>query len=186
VSAGEAEGYVRQRARLFFALWPEPQVQAALAELGRGLRHRLGGKPVRQESIHLTLAFLGDVALEKMSDVEAAAARAAFEPFSFTLDAAGCWKHSGVAWVGPSEMPQPLLRLAGSLADALLDAGFRMDGRPYAAHVTLVRKARCRPIDLAVVPMRWEVEDFVLVRSELNAEGSRYSVIGRWPRAKDN
>ena len=182
MSAGEAEGHVRQRARLFFALWPEPQVQAALAELGRGLQHGLGGKPVRQESIHLTLAFLGDVAVEKMSDVEAAAARAAFEPFSFTLDAAGCWKHNGIAWIGPSVTPQPLLELAGSLAGALLDAGFHVDGRPYAAHVTVLRKARCKPLDLTIAPVHWLASEFVLVRSELNAEGSRYSVFGRWPQ----
>ena len=171
------------QARLFFALWPEPAVQAALAEIGRQLQRRLGGKPTRQESIHLTLAFLGDVVLERMDDVRAAAGRAAFEAFAFTVDAAGCWNHNGVAWVGPSVIPQPLLRLVGSLADALLDAGFRVDGRPYAAHVTVVRKARCKSIDLAIAPVQWRVKEFVLVRSELNAEGSRYNVIGRWPRS---
>jgi RNA 2',3'-cyclic 3'-phosphodiesterase len=185
--AEEREGAARQgplRARLFFALWPDPAVQAALAELGRKLQDQLGGKSTRQESVHLTLAFLGDVAPKKMDEVLAAAARAAFEPFSFVLDAAGCWNHNAVAWVGPREMPPPLLRLVGSLGRALLDGGFRVDGRPYAAHVTVVRKARCKAIDLTIVPVQWRVTEFVLVRSELNAAGSRYSVIGRWPKAK--
>ena len=187
MTATQDERSVRQRveqARLFFALWPDPAVQAALAEIGLELQRRLGGKPTRQGSIHLTLAFLGDVAGEKMGDVREAAARAAFEPFSFALDAAGCWNHNGVAWVGPRVTPEPLLRLADNLKQALVDAGFRVDGRPYAAHVTVVRKARCKAIDLTIAPVEWQVREFVLVRSELNAEGSRYSLIGRWPQAK--
>jgi len=145
------------------------------------LQHQLGGKCTRQESIHLTLAFLGDVALDKMGEVQAAAARAAFEPFSFALDAAGCWNDNGVAWVGPRAMPQPLLRLVASLGRGLLNGGLRVDGRPYAAHVTVLRKARCKTIDLNIGPVQWRVEEFVLVRSELDAGGSRYRVIGRWP-----
>ena len=186
MSAAQDERNVRQRAvqaRLFFALWPDPALQAALAQIGRELQRRLGGRPTRQESIHLTLAFLGDVALDKMGDVHEAAARTAFEPFAFTVDAVGCWNHNGVAWVGPRATPPPLLQLVGSLAAALLDAGFRVDGRPYAAHVTLVRKARCKAIDPTIAPVQWRAKEFVLVRSELNAEGSRYIVIGRWPQS---
>ena len=186
-SAGEDERNLRQhaaQARLFFALWPDPSVQATLEDLGRELQRRLGGKPTRRESIHLTLAFLGDVAPERIDDVQAAAARAAFEPFSLTVDGAGCWNHNGVAWVGPREVSQPLLRLVDSLGRGLLDRGFRIDARPYAAHVTVLRKARCRAIDLAIAPVQWPVKEFVLVRSQLNAEGSRYTVIGRWPQAR--
>jgi 2'-5' RNA ligase len=153
-----------------------------LAQHGRELQRQVGGKPTRQESIHLTLTFLGNIALDRMDDVRAVGTRAAFEPFAFTVDTAGCWGHNGVAWVGPRVTPGPLLSLVGSLEAAMLDAGFRVDGRPYAAHVTVVRKARCRSIDLTLAPVAWRVDDFVLVRSELNAEGSRYTVIGRWPQ----
>lgn len=173
------------QARLFFALWPDPAVQAALADIGRDLQRRLGGKLTRRESIHLTLAFLGDIAPEKMSNVEAVAAGTAFEAFSFALDTVGCWKHNGIAWIRPSVTPQPMLQLAHSLASALVDAGFQVDGRPYAAHVTVLRKARCKPLDLAIAPVHWQAREFVLVRSELSAEGSRYSVVGRWPQPHD-
>ncbi|HTS55362.1 MAG TPA: RNA 2',3'-cyclic phosphodiesterase [Burkholderiales bacterium] len=180
------ERAVRQgssQARVFFALWPDPEIQAALAQHGGALQRRMGGKPTRQESIHLTLAFLGDIDLDRMDDVRAIGARAAFQPFAFTIDTAGCWGHNGVAWLGPRATPAPLLSLVGSLEAALLDAGFRVEQRRYAAHVTVVRKARCRPIDLALAPIEWRVEQFVLVRSELNVEGSRYTAIGRWPAA---
>ena len=166
--------------RVFFALWPEPEIQAALARYGRELQRGVGGKRTRQESIHLTLAFLGDVDLDRMDDVRGVGARVEFRPFAFAVDTAGCWGHNGVAWLGPRVMPEPLLSLVGSLRGALSPTGFRVEQRPYAAHVTVVRKARCRPIDLTLAPVEWRVNDFVLVRSELNAGGSRYTVIGRW------
>ena len=168
---------------MFFALWPEPEVQAGLVQHGRELQRRVGGKLTRQESIHLTLAFLGDVDRDRMEHVLSVGARADFQPFAFAVDSAGCWGHNGVAWLGPRHTPAPLLSLVDSLRNALLASGFRVEHRPYAAHITVVRKARCTPIDLNFAPLEWRVKDFVLVRSDLNAEGSRYSVIGRWPDA---
>jgi 2'-5' RNA ligase len=168
---------------MFFALWPEPEVQASLLLLGRELQRGVGGKLTRQASIHLTLAFLGDVDLDRMEETRSVGARAAFQPFVFAVDTAGCWGHNGVAWLGPRVVPEPLLSLVGSLKGALQESGFRVDQRPYAAHVTVVRKAWCKPIDLTPAPVEWRVNDFVLVCSQLGAQGSRYTVVGRWPDA---
>lgn len=168
---------------MFFALWPEPDIQAELAQTGRALQGAMGGKLTRQESIHLTLAFLGDVDMDRMGEVLGIGARAAFRPFGFVVDTTGCWGHNGVAWLGPRATPGPLLSLVDSLRGALRESGFRVEQRPYAAHVTIVRKARCRPIDLTLSPVEWRVNHFVLVRSQLTAEGSRYTVVGRWPEA---
>lgn len=168
---------------MFFALWPEPEVQAALVQHGHELQRGVGGKLTRRESIHLTLAFLGEVDLDRMDEIRGVGARTEFQPFAFAVDTAGCWGHNGVAWLGPRLTPEPLVSLVGSLRGALQESGFRVEQRPYAAHVTVVRKARCRPIDLRLAPVEWRVDDFVLVRSQLGAEGSRYTVIGRWPDA---
>jgi hypothetical protein len=50
--------------RMFFALWPEPPLQAAMAAAGGAVaRNRnLGGRDIPPERLHLTLLFLGDVA----------------------------------------------------------------------------------------------------------------------------
>ena len=116
-----------------------------------------------------------------MEDVRSAGSRAQFQPLAFTVDTAGCWGHNGVAWVAPRVTPAPLLSLVASLQAALLERGFRADERPYAAHVTVVRKAHCKPIAVKLTPIEWRADDFVLVRSELNAKGSRYTIIDRWP-----
>jgi 2'-5' RNA ligase len=58
-----------------------------------------------------------------------------------------------------------------------------MDTRPFNPHVTLVRKAECAPLPDSTPIIDWQVEDFVLVRSTLAPDGSRYETIGRWPLA---
>jgi 2'-5' RNA ligase len=167
--------------RVFFALWPHLGVQAQLLEHGRELHRLTGGKLTRQESIHLTLVFLGDVGVERLEDVHAAGAGVAFKPFTLSVDHAGCWNHNRVAWLAPRATPEALRALVAGLEAGLERAEFRFDARPYAPHITVIRKARCGRIDIAIAPIEWRVENFVLVRSQLDSEGSRYTVIGRWP-----
>ena len=103
-----------------------------------------------------------------------------FTRFSMTIDTSKCWRHNSIAWVGPSRVPVELLDLVGQLEGAASGAGFQFERRPYAAHITLVRKARCQPTGIDPPRVEWPVSEFVLVRSRLDAAGSRYSVIGRW------
>jgi 2'-5' RNA ligase len=164
---------------MFFALWPGADVRRSLTRQGLKMQRLLGGKLTREESVHLTLVFLGDVGLERLPALQARAAAVRFEPFVLRLEQAGCWRHNGIGWVGPNETPAALVRLVAGLEDALEGEGFRFDRRPYAAHITLLRKARCAPMDPGMPAIDWPVRDFVLVRSELNDEGSRYTIVER-------
>ena len=169
------------KARVFFALWPGAGVQLQLLQHGRELHRLAGGRLMRQESIHLTLVFLGDVDVGRLEELRAAGAGAAFEPFDLCVDSAGCWNHNRVAWLAPRATPAPLQALVDGLEARLKQAGFRFDARPYAPHITVIRKARCGRIDIPIAPVEWRIEDFVLVRAQLDTEGSRYTVIGHWP-----
>lgn len=166
---------------MFFALWPDQSVQAQLWQHGCELHRLTGGRLTRQESIHLTLVFLGDIDVDRLEDARAAGAGAAFEPFTLSIDDAGCWNHNRVAWLAPRAAPAALLALVATLEARLQRGGFRFDARPYAPHMTVVRKARCGRFDVALAPVEWRVEDFVLVHSQLDSDGSRYTVIGHWP-----
>jgi 2'-5' RNA ligase len=146
--------------------------------------HRvLSGTRTRDDSIHLTLAFVGDVDSVRLAELLAPPAELTVTQFTLTLDRWGCWPHNGVAWVAPSRVPDPLRELAAGMEAWLRDAGFEMDVRPFNPHVTLVRKARCAPLPDSTPSIGWRVEDFVLVRSALASGGSRYETIGRWPLA---
>ena len=80
-------------------------------------------------------------------------------------------------------MPDPeLLRLQGTLAAHLGARGFALEPRPFAPHVTLVRKV-ARPLrEVAFEPVAWRVTDFALVRSSLRT--GRYETLRRWPLAR--
>jgi 2'-5' RNA ligase len=168
-------------ARVFFALWPDAQVRQALMRAALSLHRRVDGKLTREESVHMTLLFLGATPTERLGALAELGASAPFEAFALDLDAADCWKHNKIAWVAPSTTPPALASLVQHLGRGAVALGFPVDSRPFAPHLTLVRKARCSPLDLEPLRIRWDVRDFVLVRSELGRDGSRYHTIGRWP-----
>lgn len=167
-------------ARVFFALWPDAAVREALARHGRALQRELGGKLTPADAVHMTLLFLGNVAENRLPALQAAPAAVRFAPHAMRIDTAQCWRHNRIAWVGPRETPALLAELVARLEARVAEAGFAFDRRSFAAHVTLLRKAHCRAFDVPMPAVDWRVEDFVLVRSQLHQEGSRYSVIGRW------
>jgi RNA 2',3'-cyclic 3'-phosphodiesterase len=167
--------------RLFFALWPPGALQAWLAAVAQKLQGELGGKMTRADSIHLTLVFLGDVLSTRLDEVVAIGDAVRWHRFTLTIDTCGCWAHNRIAWAGPEGTPLALTELVTELQTGVRVLGFAIDERPYAPHITLVRKAR-RPLRKSrmEVAEQWPVEEFVLIRSQLDAQGSRYSAIRRW------
>ena len=132
----------------------------------------------RAETIHLTLAFLGDVAQERLDELKALAIHG--RRHELPIEQAGYWPHNRIVWAGPGEMPASLERLASDLSRALSAMGFKTENREFAAHVTLIRKAR------AVTPLpplprvRWPVEEVVLVESRRAGAGRSYAVRQRY------
>lgn len=170
--------------RVFFAVWPTPVAAKALHDAARQTQKDCGGRLMRRETLHLTLAFLGDVSDERLAEVRRVADGVVGEAFDVALDRIGYWKHNRILWAG-GESPR-LTLLAKHLNDGLRAAGFRLDGRPFVAHMTLLRDARCAALPLAPVPplpVVWTASEFVLVESKLSSEGSSYEVVGRWPLA---
>lgn len=167
--------------RLFFALWPNAELQAALHLAGQSLQKAFGGRVVRTENIHLTLAFLGSVPVERADELLAIGGSIMARRFELKLTETGCWKRSAVGWIAPESLPEPLKDLELELRSRLLAAGFRVDDRPFAPHVTLLRKAKCRtqPAQLQT-PLDWLLDHFVLMRSDTLESGVEYSQVGRW------
>jgi 2'-5' RNA ligase len=169
--------------RLFLALWPREAARDALAEVGRSLAESASGKAVPAEKIHLTLAFLGEVAPERFDAVRAIADAARGAPFELALDGMGSFRKARVAWAGSSRLPGALVRLQADLEEGLRAAGFELEERPFAAHVTLARKIALPVAAAAMAPIRWEASEYVLARSETGT--GRYSILERWSLERD-
>ncbi|NIR61028.1 MAG: RNA 2',3'-cyclic phosphodiesterase [Gammaproteobacteria bacterium] len=175
-----------ERARLFFALWPDPTVRAALEGLGREAPGGSRGRRIAAPNLHLTLVFLGWSDAELQACAERVAGTAAGEtgvgPFTLELDRVGHFRRTQVLWVGASRTPPPLAELVGALNRGLEGCGVPPPGRAFRPHVTVARKVRrAQPVEIDPVP--WRVERFSLVRSTLHPEGARYEVLAEWPLA---
>jgi 2'-5' RNA ligase len=162
--------------RIFFALWPPAETAHALAEWARQAQRLTGGSVTREEKIHLTLAFLGDADAVKAI---AAAKNVQGKGHSLPIERARYWRESRIVWAGPRATPPPLLELFKALELELYKQDFMLERRPFAAHVTLIRKARAAA--LAPLPaLEWPVSDFLLVRSSLSGAGPSYDVLERF------
>ena len=168
------------RMRVFFALWPGAATAAALHARACALRTTCGGRVMRRDTIHLTLAFLGDVAVSRLDALEAVAQAVRGERFVLELDQVGSWHGNRILWTGCAQAPAALPALAEDLGAGLRAAGFELEARAFNPHVTLVRNAMRSPQGTAPPPIRWPVASFVLVTSEREAGGARYRVLGRW------
>jgi 2'-5' RNA ligase len=165
-------------ARLFFALWPQSAARDALARLAVDVAEHCGGRAVPAAKIHLTLAFLGEVAPGR----EAAAARAGAgldaDAIHATFDRLGAFPRAGVAWAGCSRVPPELGTLAAGLASGLRAEGFELEDRAFAAHVTLARRIRRKPGGEPIAPIEWRSHEVALVESDRRT--GRYVTRGCW------
>jgi 2'-5' RNA ligase len=164
--------------RLFFALWPRPDTARALAAWAEEVARDTGGKPVAAEKIHLTLAFLGEA---DYKNAIAAAELVRCEAFTLPLEISQYWKHNQIVWVGPERTPDPLERLVQALQFELHRAGFILERRPFAAHVTLLRKARTPPTLPDLPQVQWPTKEFVLVQSRTSSGGQIYATLKTFP-----
>jgi 2'-5' RNA ligase len=148
----------------------------------------------REESIHLTLKFLGEIPTSRLSNLSNAAARAVadFTPFQITLDEPGVFPKHGtprVLWIGIKNESGKLAELQARLEEACAGEGFASEDRPFHPHLTIVRLRKpqgARTLSAAHQAMRFEpvgvaVAELLVIRSELSSAGSRYTVVSRHP-----
>lgn len=183
MSAGPAAAQGRRR--IFFALWPDAGTRARLEALSGKAHGVFGGRCMRADTLHMTLAFIGDV---EPARVDAALATGdGIRPqraFSMTIDQLRCWHHNRIVWCGPQVVPAALADIASLLREHLSVAGFKIEPRPFAAHATLLRDADCRCTAPEFMSFEWAVSEIVLVEASPAAAGARYGTIGRWALAE--
>ncbi len=166
--------------RLFFALWPDEATRRALERTGKWLHRFWGGRRTREQSLHLTLVFLGSVPASKLEKLRELAGAVRAAPFTLRLDRTGCWARKRIGWLGAENVPAELERLVAELQAGLDAEAFVFDKRAFVPHITLSRKATCAEArDCQAI--EWMVGRFVLVESFSTAQGAEYRLLGEWP-----
>lgn len=150
-------------------------------------------------SVHLTLAFLGDLDGAQLEQArEAAATAAEDEPFQLALAGLGVFgprRAPRVVWAGVSGDTARLLALQRRLAAELGTRGLALEERAYSPHLTLARLKQPpdasertqleRMLNAPVVdPAPISVDALSVMQSELGPAGARYTCLLRLPLAR--
>lgn len=169
----------QRTSRCFLACWPNQDLQRRLKTYADRLTPQGNGRAVKSANIHMTLVFLGE-----LTSVRVAQVRQVCQPlpraFDLELNRLGFWKRKGIIWAGAKETDTGLIEFVETMREDLRRADFDIDSRPFVPHLTLTRKSRRRP-QVEFEPMRWLIDEYSLVVSELSQDGARYSVSTRWP-----
>jgi RNA 2',3'-cyclic 3'-phosphodiesterase len=173
--------------RLFFAIFPDADVAARIAQLALQLRaeHGLRGSPLKQQRFHVTLHHLGDYAGLQQGIVAMASQTAtavAQQPFHLAFDRAASFCST------PRNRPFVLRGGDGfaavttfqqALGTEMTKAGLVRWAKPaYTPHVTLLYDDRCIA-EQPVEAISWTAHEFVLVHSLIGQ--SLHVPLARWP-----
>lgn len=144
----------------------------------------------REDNLHLTLKFLGEIQTTRLSALSNAAARAVadFPPFQITLEETGVFPKHGtprVLWIGIKDESGKLAEFHSRLEEACAREGFTKEDKPFHPHLTIARLRKpqgARELALAHKEQHFEpteviVSELLVIRSELGGAGSKYSVI---------
>jgi RNA 2',3'-cyclic 3'-phosphodiesterase len=172
--------------RLFFALWPDEAQRAALEHaVARAVRH-CGGRPVPVSNLHVTLAFLGSVALARIPELEkigreVATVLAPHAPISLTFARLAYWKEAQLLCALATPDPAAARVVAATLQDAAATLGLSPDRKPFQAHVTLARKVVQPGVVPRLRPVVWRFDAYALVDSRTEPSGPVYSIVDSYP-----
>jgi len=185
-----------EQVRSFIAVELPDELKTELVQLQAGLK---SGKPtgvkwVDPYGIHLTLKFLGNVAVDKISEITTAIEKAAqgVSPFRLEVEELGVFpnlRRVQVAWVGLGGEVDKLAQLQQRIESNLAHLGFAPESRAFTPHLTLARLRNQASLDerqrfgQLIADTRFEascaieVDAISLMRSQLTREGAIYSRI---------
>jgi 2'-5' RNA ligase len=146
----------------------------------------------REGKFHLTLKFFGNVPLARLSDISSAAsvATAGISEFKIKIGGAGAFPKHGpprVLWLGIEDLEGRLSQLQERLEHECVSMGFEREARTFHPHLTLARLRKpegAKALALAHTRLGFEevymtISEVLVIRSELNPKGAKYSQISK-------
>ncbi len=135
-----------EQIRSFIAIELPDEIKLELKQLESQLnsRRRYAMKWVDPDSIHLTLKFLGNIAVDRTGEIIGVIEEAAtgISPFRVNVTGLGVFpnpKRVQVAWVGLSGQIDKLGQLQQNIESGMEKLGFVTEKRKFTPHLTIAR-----------------------------------------------
>lgn len=175
--------------RAFLALPLPADVVAYLKEaIGRLERRTEGVRWVKDEGIHITVKFLGEIEESTAEAMQSALAPigAAFKPFHARLAGLGAFPSARAARVIVVKLKEGVedsQALFAEVEERLASLGVEREKRAFTPHVTLGRRRIPRPFPngdpMPIEEREFLIEQLVLYKSTLMPGGAIYAPIWR-------
>ncbi len=187
--------------RTFIALEMNENLQSHLTGVIRQVAQALPNLNwVNPSSIHLTLAFLGELNAARLEQAMQVAETVSqqVKPFSYHLTRVGIFgppRQPRVIWMGIAEKSGSLSRLHRILKQELELHGFETDDRPFSPHFTLARVKNPLSSDELqrlqdiltgkqhglISSDEYPVQNINVMKSELLRSGPHYTCLKAYP-----
>lgn len=169
--------------RIFLALWPRPAVAQQLGRWAHDVQGRCGGRVMHPDTLHITLAFLGQATLAQVDLLAQAVREQSIEPGHCTLTRLDHFRNHRLVWAGVpagGDHEVALTHLADAAWRVAQRLGWRRPEEPFRPHVTLLRNALSSSLPVTPLePIRWDYDSYVLVASDPTVRGPHYRVLAR-------
>ncbi|MDR1642195.1 MAG: RNA 2',3'-cyclic phosphodiesterase [Clostridiales bacterium] len=154
--------------RLFIAINFSIETKTRLLGLCEELRAvSTRGNFSHSDTLHVTLAFLGECDQGKADKAKAVLDKMAFSPFEVGVERIGYFKtgYTSLWWAGLKESRE-LLSLQAKLAESLTATGFVLETRKFNPHITLGREVVNDVLPREVEPFGETIKSVELMLSE--------------------
>lgn len=170
--------------RLFFAYWPSASTAQAIEPWVENANQLFGGRKMRLNTLHMTLAFLGETDAARSERLVTACNHWALPAGSMVLNRPGRFKHARVVWLGPDTEGRLdwLFDAHARLWAHLAPLGWYPREAQFRPHVSLLRNAGPGDVEaLKGPPVPWRPDRCVLVGSRPSERGSHYTLLAELP-----
>jgi RNA 2',3'-cyclic 3'-phosphodiesterase len=165
--------------RLFYAVFPPPEIQEALSQPQQAVKSFKGWKVAKPSQMHITLFFLGEQPHNRLRFLVELGQQIRVAPFSVQLGGTGYFPPTGSprVWFVKASA-EGLGHIFTQLQAALPD--ITVKGK-FTPHLTLARKKGPAPrVGPVVFDQSFAVNQFCLVESTLEKSGSQYRILERF------
>jgi len=177
---------LKTRMRCFIAIMPPRATAQKLSHHIQRIHPSIAhAQAIATSDLHLTLAFIGSIANQEAHQVSAALAAIPPNHFpndTWVLDRMGCFEHAHALWAAGTPNAT-LIQYANTVRHALKTLGVHFDSKPFAPHVTLLRKVRCHSLHLPDIPLNipWPLTRPDLMQSVSHANDTHYLKVAPMP-----